>query len=216
MATNENVVLVHGLWMHGALMSWMGRRIAQSGYTVHRYTYPSVRLNLAENARRLIAYCHTLNARPLHLVGHSLGGLLIARMLDEPHRLDVGRVVFLGAPFVDIHAARRLARVRIGGMAMGAAVAEWLSGARPGNLAGYEIGVIAGDRGVGLGRLLAPDLPAPHDGTISVAETHMPHERDHIVLPVSHSQMVVSPSVVRQIGEFLRRGRFAHPEGGRA
>ena len=40
-----------------------------------------------------------LGARPLHLVGHSLGGLLIARMLDQPHRLEVGRVVFMGSPF---------------------------------------------------------------------------------------------------------------------
>jgi hypothetical protein len=130
-------------------------------------------------------------------------------MLDGPHRLDVGRVVFLGAPFVDIHAARRLARVRIGALAMGAAVAEWLNGARPANFTRHEIGVIAGDRGMGLGRMVAPDLPAPHDGTISVAETHIPHERDHIVLPVSHSQMVVSLLVVRQICEFLRRGHFA-------
>jgi pimeloyl-ACP methyl ester carboxylesterase len=215
MAASENVVLIHGLWMHGALMSWMARRIAQSGYTVHRYSYPSVRMSLAENARRLIAFCQPLNARPLHLVGHSLGGLLIARMFDEPHTLDVGRVVFLGAPFVDIHAARRLARVRIGGMAMGAAVAEWLGGARPANLAQHDIGVIAGNRGMGLGKLVAPDLPAPHDGTISVAETHIPHERDHIVLPVSHSQMVVSPMVVRQICEFLRRGHFARGDAAR-
>lgn len=210
MAANENVVLVHGLWMHGVLMSWMARRIARAGYTVHSYSYPSVRMNLAENARRLSAFCQALNAHPLHLVGHSLGGVLIARMLDEVHQLDVGRVVFMGVPFVDSHAARRLARARIGGMAMGATVADWFFGsARPTRLADYEIGVIAGDRAVGLGMMLARDLPKPHDGTITVAETQVDEARDRIVLPVSHSQMVVSPLVVRQIGEFLRRGRFA-------
>lgn len=212
MPANEHVVLVHGLWMHGSLMMWMARRIARAGYEVHRYSYPSVRMSLAENARRLAAFCHTLDAHPLHLVGHSLGGLLIARMLDEPHRLDVGRVVFLGAPFVDIHAARRLARVRIGGMAMGAAVAEWLAGARPVNFTRHAVGTIAGNRGVGLGMMVARDLPTPHDGTITVAETRVPNARDHIVLPVTHSQMVMSPLVVRQICEFLRRGKFAHGE----
>jgi pimeloyl-ACP methyl ester carboxylesterase len=209
MAVNEHVVLVHGLWMHGALMSWMGRRIARAGYTVHRYTYPSVRMSLAENARRLAAFCQALNVPRLHLVGHSLGGLLIARMLDEPHRLDIGRVVFLGAPFVDSHAARRLCRVRIGCIAVGASVGEWLRGERPQYLARYEVGVIAGDRGVGLGVMVAPDLPLPHDGTISVAETMVPGAREHIVLPVNHSEMVVSMLVVRQVCEFLRRGHFA-------
>jgi pimeloyl-ACP methyl ester carboxylesterase len=202
--------------MHGALMGWMGRRLTRAGYTVHLYTYPSVRMNLAENARRLAAFCQGLSVPRLHLVGHSLGGLLIARMLDEPHRLDLGRVVLLGAPFVDSHAARRLGRVRIGCIAMGASVAEWLRSARPGNLARYEIGVIAGDRGMGLGMLMARDLPQPHDGTISVSETMVPGAREHIVLPVSHSEMVISVQVVRQIAEFLRRGRFARPETARA
>ena len=209
MAVNEQIVLVHGLWMHGALMAWMARRLARAGYVVHRYNYPSVRMSMAENARRLAAFCQTLGVRRLNFVGHSLGGLLIARMLDGPHRLDVGRVVFLGAPFVDSYAARRLCRVRIGVMAVGASVGEWLRGARPENLAQYDIGVVAGDRGVGLGMMVAPGLPVPHDGTISVAETQVPGASDHIVLPVSHSQMVISVQVVRQVCEFLRRGRFA-------
>lgn len=197
-------------------MGWMGRRLTRAGYTVHLYTYPSVRMSLAENARRLAAFCQGLSVPRVHLVGHSLGGLLIARMLAEPHHLDPGRVVLLGAPFVDSYAARRLARVRIGCIAMGASVAEWLHSARPANLARYDIGVIAGDRSVGLGMLVARGLPEPHDGTISVAETLVPGARDHIVLPVSHSEMVISVQVVRQIAEYLRRGRFAHSEGRRS
>jgi len=186
--------------------------MARAGYTVHRYTYPSVRMNMAENARRLAAFCQALDARPLHLVGHSLGGLLIARMLDEPHRLDIGRVVLMGSPFVDCFAAHRLSRVRIGCTAVGAAVGEWLCGARPESLARYDIGVIAGNRGIGFGVMMAPDLPSPHDGTISVSETHVPGEHDHIVLPVSHTQMIISNVVVRQVCEFLRRGRFVRDE----
>lgn len=213
MSANEHVVLIHGLWMHGAVMKWMARRIERAGYVVHCYSYPSVRMSLAENARRLAAFCQTLGARSLHLVGHSLGGLLIARMLDEPHRLDIGRVVLMGAPFVDSFAARRLSRVRMGCAAVGASVGEWLRGARPESLARYDIGVIAGNRGVGLGVMMAPDLPSPHDGTISVSETQVPGARDHIVLAVSHTQMIISNRVVRQVCEFLRRGRFARGDG---
>ncbi|MBM3340674.1 MAG: alpha/beta hydrolase [Betaproteobacteria bacterium] len=212
MAANENVVLVHGLWMHGVVLSWMARRIARSGYEVHTYSYPSVRMNLVQNVRLLTAFCQALDARPLNLVGHSLGGALIARMLDEPHRLEVGRVVFIGVPFTGSHAARRLARVRIGGAAMGATVADWFHGERPTHLADYDIGVIAGGRSVGLGMLVARDLPKPHDGTICVSETIVPDARDHIVLPVTHSQMVLSPLVVRQTCEFLRHGKFARGE----
>jgi pimeloyl-ACP methyl ester carboxylesterase len=209
MPAKEQVVLIHGLWMHSVLLRWMARRIARAGYTVHCYAYASVRMSMAENARRLSAYCHALDAKPLHLVGHSLGGLLIARLLDAPHQLDIGRVVMLGSPFVDSFAARRLGSLSIGRAAMGASVAEWLQGARPASLARYPIGVIAGDRGVGLGVVMAPDLPAPHDGTICVAETVVPGASDAIVLPVSHTQMVMSALVVRQVCAFLRHGHFA-------
>ncbi len=212
MPASVQVVLVHGLWTHGALMLWVARRMARAGYTVHCYSYPSVRLNLAQNASRLAAYCQTLGARPLHLVGHSLGGLLIARMLDQAHRLEVGRVVFMGSPFNDSYAARCLSRARMGRAAVGASIAEWLLGARPENIARYEIGVIAGSRGVGLGVMIAPGLPAPHDGTISVAETQVPGARDHIVLRVSHSEMVMSNAVVRQVCAFLQHGKFLHGE----
>ena len=208
MPANEHVVLVHGLWTHGVVMAWMARRIERNGYTVHCYTYPSVRMNMAENAHRLAAFCQVLGARPLHLVGHSLGGLLIARMLDEPHQLAIGRVVFMGSPFADSFAARRFSRVPIGRAAVGASIEEWLRGARPKNLGRFEIGVIAGDLGVGLGVVVVPDLPWPHDGTISVAETQVPGARDHIVLRVSHTGMVMSMGVVRQVCEFLRRGKF--------
>ena len=57
---------------------------------------------------------------------------------------------------------------------------------------------------------MAPDLPRPSDGVVSVAETAVPGMRDHIVLHVSHSGMLVSGAVARQICAFLRDGAFAH------
>ena len=207
----EPVVLVHGLWMHGALMQWMARRIARAGFATHCFTYPSVRLTMSENARRLAAFAQSIAAQGngrVHFFGHSLGGLLIARMLDETPGFEPGRMIFAGSPFADSYAARVLSRVRVGRAAVGAAVAEWLQGQRPGDLARHEIGVIAGDRAMGLGMMVARGLPQPHDGTITVEETHVPGAREHVVLHVSHTQMVVSPLVARYVCEFLRRGRF--------
>jgi hypothetical protein len=75
---------------------------------------------------------------------------------------------------------------------------------------GCEIGVIAGRMPVGAGRIVAPDLPAPHDGAVTVEETRLPAMRDHVVLNVSHSGMLVSRAVAQQVEAFLRNGAFEH------
>jgi pimeloyl-ACP methyl ester carboxylesterase len=206
----ETVVLVHGLWVHGVAMGLMRRRLARRGYRAHAYSYPSMRLTLAENAERLARYCRDLSAPRLHFVGHSLGGLIILRMLERAPGLPPGRAVLLGSPVAGSLAARRLARLPGGRAALGRSAPEWREAAQPDFAAGREIGVIAGRTPVGIGRLVAPDLPAPSDGVVSVAETRLPLMRDHLVLGVNHFGMLISRAVVRQVCAFLREGAFEH------
>lgn len=208
MTKQETVILVHGLWMHGAVMAMMRRRIAHRGYRVESYSYPSMRLTLTGNAERLVQFCRDMGASRLHFVGHSLGGLVILKMLERAADLNIGRIVLAGPPFLGSFAAERLARLPGGHMALGHSIPEWLGSARPSSLGRYDIGVIAGSLGVGLGRLIAPDLPQPNDGVVSVSETRLPGARDHVVLDVSHTSMLVSAAVARQICEFLEHGAF--------
>jgi pimeloyl-ACP methyl ester carboxylesterase len=204
----ETVVLVHGLWVHGMVMEWIRRRIERNGYRAVSYSYPSVRLTLAENVERLGRYCRTLAAPRLHFVGHSLGGLIVLRLLERADAPRTGRVVLIGAPVAGSRAARGLARLPGGRAALGRSMTEWMDGARDAAGRDCEIGVVAGRLSVGLGRIVAPGLPLPNDGAVSVAETQLPGARDSIVLDVSHSGMLVSRAVVRQICAFLSNGAF--------
>jgi pimeloyl-ACP methyl ester carboxylesterase len=212
--TTETVVLVHGLWVHGIAMELMRRRVARCGYRALAYSYPSMRLTLAENAERLARFCRDIAAPRLHFVGHSLGGLIILRMLARAPALPPGRVVLTGAPVAGSLAARRLARLPGGRAALGRSAPEWHETAHPRSDTGREIGVIAGRLPLGIGRLVAPDLPAPSDGVVSVEETRLPVMRDHIVLNVNHSGMLVSRAVAHQICVFLRHGTFEHRDEG--
>ena len=205
---SEAVVVVHGLWTHGLVMEVMRRRIARCGFRALAYSYPSMRLTPGENAERLAAYCRGLAVSRVHLVGHSMGGLLVLRVLETGAGFAPGRVVLTGTPVAGSHAARRLARLPGGRASLGRCMPDWMEVAPCAAHEGREIGVIAGRKAVGLGRLVAPDLERPCDGVVSVAETRLPAMRDHVVLDVSHSGMLVSRPVARQICAFLRDGAF--------
>lgn len=210
MAGQETVILVHGLWMHGVVMTPLQWRVERCGYRAVNYSYPSMRLSFAENAARLAHFCKDFAAPRLHFVGHSLGGLVILGMLQREPPPNTGRIVLVGPPALGSHAAQRLARLPGGRALLGHSIPEWLAGAAPQALERHEIGVIAGSLGIGLGRLIAPDLPEPNDGVVSVAETRLPAARDHIVLHVSHATMLFSTAVARQVCAFLERGVFEH------
>lgn len=208
--TTDAVVLVHGLWVHGLAMELMRRRVARCGYRALAYSYPSMRLTMAENAERLARYCRELVAPRVNLVGHSMGGLIVLRALENATGFTPGRVVLTGAPVAGCHAARRLARLPGGRAALGRCMPGWMESGACATGDGREIGVIAGRMPVGIGRIVAPDLQRPCDGVVSVAETRFPAMRDHIVLNVSHTGILFSRAVAHQVCVFLRTGAFEH------
>jgi pimeloyl-ACP methyl ester carboxylesterase len=201
-------VLVHGLWTHGLLMQPQRRYLVNAGFDAVCYSYPSVRFTLTENASRLAQFARSLNVPVVHWVGHSLGGLVILRMLEREAALMPGRVVLLGSPYADAHSGRVLARSALGARMLGRSVGEWLALTKPTQFPGREIGVIAGTRSLGLGRVVARDLPAPNDGAVTVTETHIAAACDRIELPVTHTGMLLSRRIAHQVGAFLRGGRF--------
>ncbi|HTV50658.1 MAG TPA: alpha/beta fold hydrolase [Steroidobacteraceae bacterium] len=215
---SETVVFVHGLWLTGHESALLKRRLARDfGFDVRTFRYPTVSASMAEIGQRLERFVHELPAAPLHWVGHSLGGLVIHRFLERrPEQLAErapGRVVFLGTPALASRAARSAGRVRLLAALMGRCVAEELLVARPRCWASAEpLGIIAGSRSMGFGRLFAR-FAEDNDGTIAVSETRLPGAREHLTLPVSHMGMLLSATVARATGNFLREGHFGRVRG---
>ncbi len=208
--TGPVTVLVHGLWMHGLVMELQRLHLAREGFDARCYSYHSVGPTLTENAQLLADYARELAVPQIHWVGHSLGGLVVLRMLEIEPALPPGRVVLMGTPFQGSYAARMLANHQWGGMALGRSLAEWFASDKPAAFPGREIGIIAGSSSFGLGALVVPDLPEPNDGAVAVAETDIPGVRDRVVLPVSHSGMLLSSRVAAQTAAFLHAGVFDH------
>lgn len=216
MSRADTVVLVHGLWLHGSVMVVMKHGLERRGYRVLTYSYPTVRYTLNANIERLVRFCSERAPPRFHLVGHSMGGLVALCAAAALPRERVERIVLLGTPYGDCYAGRSVQRLPGGASIIGRCMGQWLAERRRLDPAAHDVGVIAGTGRIGLGRLFVPDLPLPNDGVVSVEETHVPGMRDHIVLPVSHTVMLVSPEVTHQACAYLANGRFDHARGTRA
>lgn len=200
------VVLLHGLWMHGLVMQPLARRLRREGFATHCWSYPSLRRSLSENADALARFCRERGLRDIRIVAHSLGGLLALRMLERHPDIGCARLVLLGTPYLDSHAARGLARWPGGARLLGRGIGEWLAGLRPRPRPGCAVALIAGTRALGLAPLVAPGLARPHDGVVSLAETTIPGAQQIGPLPVSHSGMLLSAAVAARCAAFLREG----------
>lgn len=204
----RTVVLLHGLWMSGWAMVRQRQWLAACGYRVELFRYATVRRALDDNARALAAHVRSLPRDGVHLVGHSLGGLVILRMLALAPDVRVGRVVLLGSPVWGSGVARVLQRVALGRAVLGRSLPAWDDAVHALPRWPCPVGMIAGRVAFGAGLLLKSDL-GPNDGTVAVAETELPTFDDHLVLPVSHTGMLLSHRVAVATCGFLAHGRFA-------
>lgn len=201
------VIVVHGLWVHGLVMEYLAHQLIKNGFEAQTWSYPSMRLTLTENAQRLAEYCNGLAVPRLNIVAHSMGGLVVLRMLELAPAIQCERLVLLGTPYTGSAAAQRLAQFPGGELLLGKSIRQWLNEPRPGMRA-QQAGVIAGTRGLGLGAMIGADLPEPHDGVVAVAETVIPGVTERITVNVSHTEMLFSSEVARQCCAFLRHGNF--------
>jgi pimeloyl-ACP methyl ester carboxylesterase len=210
------VLFVHGLWLSGAESFLLRRRLAAGGWRLRVVPFSSLGEPPDTIARRCAREAQRIadrTALPVHLLGHSLGGLIIYRMFEQKllaaDRFSGSfcRVVFLGSPVAGTRSGLALARWRHGRRMLGQAARELLDSPRREWRFAAQLGVIAGNRPLGLGRILT-ELDGENDGTVAVAETRLPGMHDHCVLPVTHTGLMWSAEVARRVARFLEHGRF--------
>ncbi|HXS29289.1 MAG TPA: alpha/beta hydrolase [Steroidobacteraceae bacterium] len=220
------VLFVHGLWMTGAESLLLRYQLRRRGWALRVFPYSSLAESLDEVAKRCARDALALARRtllPVHLLGHSLGGIVIFRMFETgllaPDRFsgDFCRVVFLGTPSRGSQSARALIRYAPGRRMLGVGGGELLREELPDRWPfRAQLGIVAGNSPRGLGRLLSR-IEGPNDGTVAVTETELDGATDRCVLPVSHSGLWLSTAVAGQVAAFLDHGRFdADQEAGAA
>ena len=183
-------------------LSW---RLRKAGFAPELFSYSSLWRSPGEAMQRLAMRLYAMGPEPVHLVAHSLGGLIALETVHRYERLPPGRVVCLGSPLAGSSAARGLAWRGLGAVSgrSGALLRGGLAGLPPMR----QVGMIAGARSMGLGKLFS-SFDGQNDGTVMVWETRLAGLSDHAVVQSGHSGLVFSEQVAELAANFLEQGRF--------
>ena len=205
----EAVVLVHGIWMIGIEMSVLQHRLTRCGYSSRIFRYPSLSRSPQDNAYRLNQYLKTIESDTIHLVAHSLGGIVLLHLFDRWPDQKPGRVVMLGTPVAGSSAATITANHLLTRPFLGRSVEAGLLGDAPQWHNDRSLAMISGTRGVGIGSVVSHgELAKPNDGTVALVETQMPVSHHRITVPCGHLALLYRRDVALRVGQFLEAGRF--------
>jgi pimeloyl-ACP methyl ester carboxylesterase len=210
-SSRATIVFVHGAVVNGWEMRLLRKRFQRLGYHVRQFQYHSMLVGLEENARRLREFIKETEGDAVHVVGHSMGGILTRHVFERESELRPGRLIALGSPFLDCWIGHRVSGLHDKGYCLlGKTVHDHILSQRDPVWRGTrEFGVIAGTYPFGIGAIFR-DLPRPSDGVVLWEETRLQGIRDHVTYRLNHFGLLLSRRCATQVARFLATGGFAH------
>lgn len=215
LATQECVILLHALGRTSFSMSPMAKNLAKSGYMVVNQAYPTTRKPIKsladEDVAWMVSQCQKFKPKKIHFVTHSIGGVVLRAYLQNNKPPNLGRIVMLAPPNHGSQLADLFQHNILFQMIAGPAGQELTTHQTsvPNALnqsIKYQVGIIAGN--FSFNPFMKVIFHEENDGKVAVSSTRINGMKDFIVLPVSHTFMTRNKLVIKEVGHFLKDGKF--------
>jgi triacylglycerol lipase len=213
-AEGDYVIVVHGLTWAKATMKRMGAHLHANGYHTIEVHYPSRSIPLEEIVTQyiqpaIVEHCPD-KTRRIHFVGHSMGCIVIRKLLADHPIENLGKVVLLAAPNQGTEMADFFTQSAPFQKILGPAVKSIGTGpdSWPNRLGHVDFapGIIMGLKEYF--PLVSELIPGADDGVVRVESGKVSGMAELIVVPTTHIRMPSARIVKTQTGYFLRHGKF--------
>ena len=205
---DATIVLLHGQGRTRLSMVVLGKRFRSAGYQTLNFPYNQTIRSLDEISGQLVEFIgQKVKTSDYHLIGHSLGNVIIRNAFRKDYPAGLGKIVMLAPPNQPAHLAKRLKKNLIYRLFTGDS-GQKLSEEkfyRDLPIPRVPFGVIAGDKGQSL------TFSEPNDGVVTVGSTKLEGMADWILLHHGHTFIMNCKDTFEHCVRFVESGRFKQP-----
>ena len=211
---SDCVIFLHGMSRTEISMNKLEREIAKDGYITWNKTYTTIKKPIEDVAKKHIEsgieYCESQDTESIHLLTHSLGGILVRVYLQDKEINKLGNIVMLSPPnsgseLTDLFKEWKIYQWVAGpaGQALGTDPNSYVNSLKP---VEANIGVITGKKSND--PWFSPIIPGDDDGKVSVESAKLKEMKDFLIVEATHTFIMRDMSTINQIKNFLKEGKF--------
>lgn len=204
------IILLHGLFMNRLIMNKLGKFLSEMGYKVYHFEYQSLTYQKDIVLPALNKLVSSIPESELYFIGHSMGGL-VARLYLSEYKIQKEdcALITIATPHKGSHLAKYLSGTKLkpilgsaGAVGIIAEIEPW---SRP-----VELGCIAGSTDFGFNSFFERfhSKQGVSDGTVFLEEAILDSATASVVLPYSHTGIILMQETAEQCDYFIKNRKF--------
>lgn len=209
--SGEVVVLVHGICRSSKSMNKLKKHLREQGLQTYSFDYPSTRIPIEESADCLQQVLSSMEGvERIHLIGFSLGGLVVRSCLHRHPSDRIGRVLLIGTPnrgaeLADTFRSNLLFKLIFGHPGQQLSCTDLGVAATLPAPAG-EFAVIAGARNADGG--YNPLITGDDDGTVGLNSARLPGACDFLIVNGLHPFLIGQKETLAAACSYIQTGKL--------
>ncbi|MBT6068169.1 hypothetical protein HOG48_00260 [Candidatus Peregrinibacteria bacterium] len=215
---NKVVILIHGVLCHKLYMTKIEKKLKKQGYTTFNFGYASNAYEISHHSKIIETFAKNIQYKEMNFVTFSMGGLVARQFINRIPRMK--RLVMIAPPNKGSDMADIFGRSKLINAIFGPGLKQMESSiksfANRSPLPKCEFGIIAGKIKNHKGwwhptRILYTLWhKKKNDGLVSVEQTKLKQMKDFIVLPYDHAVIPFKKKTIKQVINFIKKGKFKH------